>query len=129
MGIINILHKCEYSHRNFFNASCFNVNSGSADVTHTFVSFSRLSLSESILMSVFALSSDNQGDSLTFGVVVLIRLLGKGEIMWVNFRDAKSATCTLRFGAGLISWDWYFWYVIVQGIFSVFFWTTRLIIS
>ena len=73
----------------FFNASCFNVNSGSADVTHTLVSFSRLSLSESILMSVFALSSDNQGDSLTFGVVVLIRLLGKGEIMWVNFEVPK----------------------------------------
>ena len=66
MGIINILHKCEYSHRNFFNVSRFNVNPGSADVTHTLVFFSRLSLSESILMSVFALSSDNQGDSLTF---------------------------------------------------------------
>ena len=89
MGIINILHKCEYSHRNFVNASCFNVNSGSADVTHTLVFFSRLSRSESILMSVFALSSDNQGDSLTFGVVVLIRLLGKGEIMWVNFEVPK----------------------------------------
>ena len=24
--------------------------------------------------------------------------------MWVNFRGAKSATYTLRFGAGLISW-------------------------
>ena len=84
MAIINIFHKCEYSHRNFFNASCFNVNSGSADVTHTLVFFSRLSLSESILMSVFALSSDNQGNSLTFGVVVL-----KGEIMWVNFEVPK----------------------------------------
>ena len=83
MGIINILHKCEYSHRNFLNASCFNVNSGSADVTHTFVFFSRLSLSESILTSVFALSSDNQGDSLTFAVVVLICLLGKGEVIWL----------------------------------------------
>ena len=40
-------------------------------------------------MSVFALSSDNQGDSLTFGVVVLICLLGKGEIMWVNFEVPK----------------------------------------
>ena len=56
MGIVNTLHKYEYSHRNFFNASCFNVNSGSADVMHTLVFFSRLSLSESILMSVFALS-------------------------------------------------------------------------
>ena len=40
-------------------------------------------------MSVFALSSDNQGDSLTFGLVVLIHLLGKGEIMWVNFEVPK----------------------------------------
>ena len=41
-------------------------------------------------MSVFALSSDNQGDSLTFGVVVLlIHLLGKGEIMWVYFEVPK----------------------------------------
>ena len=59
----------------FLNASCFNVNSGSADVTHTLVLFSRLSLSESILMSVSALSFDNQGDSFTFGMVVLICLL------------------------------------------------------
>ena len=88
MGIINTLHKCEYSHRNFFNASCFNVNSGSADVMHTLVFFSRLSLSESILMCLHCLS-DNQGDSLTFGVVVLIRLLGKGEIMWINFEVPK----------------------------------------
>ena len=65
------------------------MNSGSADVTHTSVFFSRLFLSESILMSVFALSSDNQGDSLTFGVVVLIRLLRKGKIMWVNFEVPK----------------------------------------
>ena len=79
------------------------MNSGSADVMHTLVFFSRLSLSESILMSVFALSSDTQGDSLTFGVVVLICLLGKGKIIWVNF-EVPSATCTLRFGAGLISW-------------------------
>ena len=89
MGIIKILYKCEYSHRNFFNASCFNVNSGSADMTHTLVFFLRLSLSESILRSAFALSSDNQEDSLTFGVVVLICLLGKGEIMWVNFEVPK----------------------------------------
>ena len=40
-------------------------------------------------MSVFALSSNNQGDSLTFGVVVLICLLGKDEIMWVNFEVPK----------------------------------------
>ena len=64
------------------------MNSGSADVTHTLV-FSRLSLSESILMSVFALSSDNQGNSLTFGVVLLICLLGKGKIIWVNFEVPK----------------------------------------
>ena len=42
----------------FCNASCLNVNSGSAQVTHTLVFFSRLSPSESIPMSVFALSSD-----------------------------------------------------------------------
>ena len=56
-------------------------------------------------MSVFALSSDNQGDSLTFGVVVLICLLGEGEIIWsLKLRGTKSATCALKFGAGLISW-------------------------
>ena len=55
-------------------------------------------------MSVFALSSDNQGDSLTFGVVVLICLLGKGEIISVNIEVPQGSTCTLRFGAGLISW-------------------------
>ena len=64
------------------------MNSGSA-VTHTLVFFSRLSLSESLLMSVFALFSDNHGDPLTFGVAVLIRLFGKGEIMWVNFEVPK----------------------------------------
>ena len=89
MGIINILHKCEYSHRNSLHASCFNVNSGSADVMHTLVFFSRLSLSKSILTSVFALSSDNQEDSLTFGVVVLICLLGKGKIICINFEVPK----------------------------------------
>ena len=60
---MNFLGKCEYSHENSLNASCFNVNSGSADVVHTLVFFSRLSLSESIHMPVFALSSNNQGDS------------------------------------------------------------------
>ena len=33
-------------------------------------------------MSVFALSSDNQWDSLTFGVVMLMCLLGEGKIIW-----------------------------------------------
>ena len=69
---MNFLGKCEYSNWNSLNVSCFNENSGSADVMHTLVFFSRLSLSESIHMSVFALSSDNQVDSLTFGVVLLI---------------------------------------------------------
>ena len=32
-------------------------------------------------MPVFALSSDAQGDSLSFGMVVLICLLGEGEII------------------------------------------------
>ena len=88
------------------NASCFIGNSGSADVTHTLVFFSQLSLSESTPMSVFALSSDDpRGDSLTFGMVVLICLLGEGEIIWgLKFRGTKSATCALKFGAGLISW-------------------------
>ena len=32
-------------------------------------------------------------------------LLGEGEIIWVlKFRDTKSATCALKFGAGLIIW-------------------------
>ena len=78
MGIMSLLGKCEYSHENSLNASCFNVNSGSAEVTHTLVFFSQLSLSESIHMPVFALSSNNQGDSLTFGVVVLICLIEEG---------------------------------------------------
>ena len=65
------------------------MNPGSADVTHTLVFFSRLYISESILMSVFALSSDNQGDSLTFGVVVLIRLLGKEKLCGLTSRCQK----------------------------------------
>ena len=60
MAIMNFLGKCKYSHGNSLNASCFNVNSGSVDVMHTLVFFSQLSLSESIHLSVFALSSDNQ---------------------------------------------------------------------
>ena len=103
-GYNEYLGKCEYSHGNSLYALCFNVNSGSA-VTHKLVFFSQLSLSESIHMSVFALSSDNQGDSLIFGVVVLICLLGKGEIIWgLKLRGTKRATCALKFGAGLISW-------------------------
>ena len=58
MDIMNFLSKCEYFNGNAVNASCFNVNSGSAHVTHTLVFFSQLSLSESIHMSVFPLSSD-----------------------------------------------------------------------
>ena len=81
-------------------------------------------------MSVFALSSDNQGDSLTFGVVVLICLPGEGEIIWgLKLRGTKSATCALKFGAGLISWGLVFLDVMVQGIFLVFFGTAQLIIS
>ena len=48
MDIMNFLGKCEYLNGNSVNASCFNVNSGSAHVTHTLVFFSQLSLSESI---------------------------------------------------------------------------------
>ena len=95
---MNFLGKCEYSHGNSLNASCFSVNSGSADVAHTLVFFSGLSLSESIHMPVFALSSNNQVDSLTFGVVVLICLIGEGEIIWgLKLRCTKSATCALKF--------------------------------
>ena len=103
---MNFLGKCEYSHGNSLNASCFNVNSGSADVAHTLVFFLRLSLLDSIHMLVFALSSNNQRDSLTFGmVVVLICLTGDGEIIrGLKLRCTKSATCALKFGAGLISW-------------------------
>ena len=50
------------------------MNSGFADKAHTLVLFSQKSLSESIHMPVFALPSNHQGDSLTFGVVVLICL-------------------------------------------------------
>ena len=60
---MNFLGKCEYSHGNSLNAS-------------------RDCLYHSLYMSVFALSSDNQWDSLTFGVVVLICLLGEGKIIW-----------------------------------------------
>ena len=67
---MNFLGKCEYSHGYSLNASCPNVNYGSRDCPY-----------QSILqMSVFALFSDNQGDSLTLGVVVLICILGEGEI-------------------------------------------------
>ena len=50
-----LLGKCEYFNRNSVNASCCNVNSGSAHVMHTLVFFLQLSLSESIAMSLFAL--------------------------------------------------------------------------
>ena len=63
MDIMNFLGKCVYFNGNSLNASCFNVNSGSAHETHTLVLFSRLSLSEFIPMSVFALSSDAQGET------------------------------------------------------------------
>ena len=46
---------------------------------------------------------------MTFGMVVLICLLGKGKIIWgltrLKLRGTKSATCALKFSAGLISWD------------------------
>ena len=120
---MNFLGKCEYSHENYLNASCFNVNSGSADVAHTIVFFSQLSVSESIHMPVFALSSNNQGHSLTFRMVVLICLIGEGEIIWgLKFRCTKSATCALKFGSGLISWDLVF--LVCHGprhFFSFFF--------
>ena len=63
MDIMNFLGKCEYFDGNSLNASCFNVNSDSAHVTHTLVLFLQLSLSEFISMSVFALSSDAQGET------------------------------------------------------------------
>ena len=50
-------------------------------------------------MSVFALFSDNQGDSLTSGVVVLICLLGEGKII---SSYQKCYMCS-EFRAGLIS--------------------------
>ena len=78
MDLMNFLGKCEYFNRNSVNPSCFNVNSGSAHAMHTLVFFLQLSLSESIRMSVFALSSDSLGDSLTFGMGVLMCLLGVG---------------------------------------------------
>ena len=60
MDIMNFLGKCEYFSGNSVNASYFSANSGSAHVTHTLVFFSRLSVSESMPMSVFALCSDAQ---------------------------------------------------------------------
>ena len=80
MGIMNFLGKCEYSY-----------------------AFAIVSI-RVYTLSVFALSSNNQGDSLIFGVVVLICLLGEGKIIWIlKVRVTKSATCALNFGAGLIS--------------------------
>ena len=76
---MNFLGKCEYSHGNFLNASC---------------------LYQSLYI---CLSSDNQGDSLTFGVVVLICLLGEGKIIWgQKVRVTKNDTCALKFGGGLV---------------------------
>ena len=60
MDIMNFLGKCGNFNRNSVNTSCFNMNSGSAHVTHTLIFFSRMSLSESIPMSVFPLSSDDR---------------------------------------------------------------------
>ena len=58
---MKFLGECEYFNGNYVNALGFNVNSGFAHVTYTLVFFSGLSLSESMPMSVFALSSDAQG--------------------------------------------------------------------
>ena len=70
-------------------------------MTDTLVFLLGLSLAES--KSVFALSFDNQGDSLTFGVVVLICLLVEGKIICgLQLQSTKSATCALKFGAGLV---------------------------
>ena len=62
--MMNFLGECEYSQWNSLNAFCD-------------------CLYQSLYMSVFALSSDNQGDSLTFRVVVLICLLGEGKLFGV----------------------------------------------
>ena len=70
-----------------------------------------------------------RGTPWLFGVVVLIRLLGKGEIMWVNFEVPKVLHVLWDLGQAWLVGVWYFWYVIVQGIFLVFFGTARLIIS
>ena len=116
------LGKCEYSHGNSFNASCFNANSGSAVSIHWYSS--RDCLSQSKHTSAFALSSDNQEDSLTFGVVVLIYLLGEGESIWgLILRGTKGATCALKFGADMISWGLVF--LACHGpkqFLRVFFW-------
>ena len=88
---------------------CFNVNFGSADVTHTLVFFSRLSLSESIHMSVFVLSFDNQWELLHFwsgGADMLT--WGRRNYLGCKTSRYQSATCALKFGAGLTSWVWYF---------------------
>ena len=82
--------KCEYFNGNSVNASCFNVN-GFAYVTHTLVFFLQWSLSESIPMSPFALSSDARGwggrglpgfwngaDVLTWGRCLIKIFMGKG---------------------------------------------------
>ena len=63
---------------------------------------------------------------MTFGMVVLICLLGEGEIIWgltrLKLRGTKSATCALKFGAGLISWSLILLVIVmVQGILLVFF--------
>ena len=94
MDIMNFLGKCEYFNRNSVNASCFNVSSRSAHVTHTLVLFSQLS--QSLYLCLYLQSS---------GMVVLICLLGVGEIIWgLKFDGTKSATCALKFGADFIIW-------------------------
>ena len=76
--------------QNFLGLTCTFITFD--DVAHTLVFFSRLSLSESIHMPVFALPSSNQVDFLTFGVVVLICLIEEGEIIWgLKLRCTKSA--------------------------------------
>ena len=71
---------------------------------------------------------------MTFGMVVLICLLGEGEIIWgltrLKLRGTKSATCALKLGAGLISWGLIF--LVCHGprhFFRFFFRTAQLIIS
>ena len=112
---------------NSVNASCCNVNSGSANVMHTLFFFLRLSLSESIrvyqslsesirvypsqslsestAVSVFALFSDARGRGLldfwNGGADVLI--CGRPNYLGSEIsRKPKNAICVLIFRVGLI---------------------------
>ena len=101
------------------------MNSGSADAN---IGILLMIISISLYICLYLLCLlITRGDSVTFGMVVLICLHGEGKIIWdltrLKLQGTKSVTCALKFGADLISWGLIF--LVYHGP-SIFF---QLIIS